>query len=490
MKLRATYSVLSVAVLLLVTAGTAAATDRHASPSGSGTACTLATPCSILEAIANATSGDDVFLAPGDYVAASVLYVPPGIDVIGSTDDPTSVSITSNESPRAMEVSDTGTVSGIEIANTNAGASAVWVTQGGQFSNSIARGEPITSGTGCYVFEGAIRDSLCTGRSYALRAGSGAISETITLRNVTAIGGDFGIGLDSSTGSNTIDAKAVIASGTTTDVVATTTGVSDVSTVTLANSSFQTTQTSGPGTSTITPTDTNGNISADPFYVDAPNGNYRPAPGSPTINAGAFDVNSGTLDLDGNPRVQGSAVDIGAYEAEGIAPAAPTISAPTAGLSNLPVSAVAGSAEANSLVSVTINGIAAGVAGASPTGAWNLSLEGSIANGTFTIAATATDAFKNTSAAGQVTVVLDSIAPSLKILAKPKKKSSKRKVRIRFKADETVTFKCKLDRGKFKTCKSPYVKKVKPGAHKLRIVATDAAGNVSKTSTVSWRVKR
>ena len=46
------------------------------------------------------------------------------------------------------------------------------------------------------------------------------------------------------------------------------------------------------------------------------------------------------------------------------------------------------------------------------------------------------------------------------------------------------------DKGKFKTCKSPYKKsKLKLGKHKLQIKATDAAGNVSLIKTIKWTVK-
>lgn len=86
--------------------------------------------------------------------------------------------------------------------------------------------------------------------------------------------------------------------------------------------------------------------------------------------------------------------------------------------------------------------------------------------------------------------VPDTRKPIVKFRSKPRKKSTKRKVRIRFSADEKVTFRCKLDRAKYRTCKSPYVKTVKPGRHKLRVYATDAAGNKSKSVVVSWTVKK
>src|SRR5262249_40941771 len=55
------------------------------------------------------------------------------------------------------------------------------------------------------------------------------------------------------------------------------------------------------------------NQTAPPAFVDAPAGDYREAPGSPTIDAGTG-AGVGALDLAGNPRVLGPAPDIGAFE--------------------------------------------------------------------------------------------------------------------------------------------------------------------------------
>jgi hypothetical protein len=55
--------------------------------------------------------------------------------------------------------------------------------------------------------------------------------------------------------------------------------------------------------------------------------------------------------------------------------------------------------------------------------------------------------------------------------------------KIWFKSSEAnSTFKCKLDKGKWKSCKSPYVvNNADPGKHKFKVAATDAAGNKDKT---------
>jgi hypothetical protein len=55
----------------------------------------------------------------------------------------------------------------------------------------------------------------------------------------------------------------------------------------------------------------------DPLFVDAASGNLRLLSGSPCINVGNNAYVSGNTDLDGNPRIVGARVDIGAYEFQG-----------------------------------------------------------------------------------------------------------------------------------------------------------------------------
>jgi hypothetical protein len=58
----------------------------------------------------------------------------------------------------------------------------------------------------------------------------------------------------------------------------------------------------------------NGNITNVPLFVDAANGDYRLAAGSPCIDAGSNGYVVGALDLAGLPRIAGGVVDMGAYE--------------------------------------------------------------------------------------------------------------------------------------------------------------------------------
>jgi hypothetical protein len=59
-----------------------------------------------------------------------------------------------------------------------------------------------------------------------------------------------------------------------------------------------------------------GNIANDPLFVDFANGNLRLQSNSPCINAGNNAYVSGTTDLDGNPRIVGGMVDLGAFECQ------------------------------------------------------------------------------------------------------------------------------------------------------------------------------
>jgi hypothetical protein len=87
----------------------------------------------------------------------------------------------------------------------------------------------------------------------------------------------------------------------------------------MSHSNFSTVGLHGPGSVSATPTDEAGNQSTAPLFVDAPAGNYREEPSSPTHRAGDLGaVEPGDLDLDGNAletTCDGSPyVDIGAYE--------------------------------------------------------------------------------------------------------------------------------------------------------------------------------
>jgi hypothetical protein len=87
-------------------------------------------------------------------------------------------------------------------------------------------------------------------------------------------------------------------------------------------------------------------------------------------------------------------------------------------------------------------------------------------------------------------VSTDCVAPNTTLRGKASVTQTKRVVKARFSSDEPgSTFECKL-KGKratkamkrWKACTSPTrYKKVKPGSYRVRVRATDAAGNTDPT---------
>jgi len=66
----------------------------------------------------------------------------------------------------------------------------------------------------------------------------------------------------------------------------------------------------------VPPTNGVGNITNAPLFVDASSGDLRLQSNSPCINAGNNAYASVATDFDGNPRIVGGTVDIGAYECQ------------------------------------------------------------------------------------------------------------------------------------------------------------------------------
>lgn len=87
-------------------------------------------------------------------------------------------------------------------------------------------------------------------------------------------------------------------------------------------------------------------------------------------------------------------------------------------------------------------------------------------------------------------VAVDTTPPKAKITKGPKAKSKSRTAKFKFKSNEAGSkFRCKLDKGKFKNCRSPKTyKKLKPGKHVFKVRAIDKSGNVSKPAKKKFTV--
>jgi hypothetical protein len=162
----------------------------------------------------------------------------------------------------------------------------------GVVSNCILTGNitPINGGGGG-AYGVMLVNCLLTGN----QAGYGAGASESTLVNCTVISNTvsspFGGGTDHSTLNNCI--------------VYFNTAVSGAGNYNACTLSFCCTTPLPPGP---------GNITSNPLFVNPSAGNFHLQSNSPCINAGNNSAVMGTTDLDGNPRISGGTVDIGAYE--------------------------------------------------------------------------------------------------------------------------------------------------------------------------------
>jgi hypothetical protein len=86
----------------------------------------------------------------------------------------------------------------------------------------------------------------------------------------------------------------------------------------------------------------------------------------------------------------------------------------------------------------------------------------------------------------------DTTAPETSLGKHPKRKTTKKRAKFTFTADEAATFECKVDKEDFAPCTSPLSVKVKKrGKHTFAVRATDAGGNVDATpATAKWKLKK
>jgi hypothetical protein len=84
----------------------------------------------------------------------------------------------------------------------------------------------------------------------------------------------------------------------------------------------------------------------------------------------------------------------------------------------------------------------------------------------------------------------DTTKPKVTIKKAPKARSTATTAKFKFVSNEAgSTFKCKLDKKSFASCRSPRTyKKLKPGKHVFKVKATDAAGNTSAVVTRKFTV--
>jgi hypothetical protein len=324
-------------------AATAAAATRYLSPNPApGADCNSpATACALTTSTSNPFPGDEIVLMPGDYMVGNQQLASLNSGNIHGLDGEPRPRIFSTYGFTAWafgNVATNMTVRHLEIYTTGVGGLSVHGTGTNTVEDVVIHATG-TNGNGCVpaVHGGGsvtFKNSVCRGPT----AGFGVTcscsgTATIGLRNVTAVGGTYGMAIESAQGAGmptdyTVTATNVIArhtGGAGADVRGQggTTGADVV--INLINSNYATEEEAGfgapPGTATVTDPGTGTNQTAAPAFVDPAGGDFHQAAGSPTIDAGVDNALNGTVDIDGQqrqidlPGVGGAnAVDIGADE--------------------------------------------------------------------------------------------------------------------------------------------------------------------------------
>jgi hypothetical protein len=298
----------------------AQAAQRYAAPNGNGSECTQGAPCSLADAANGASNGDEVIVTAGEYTisAAPLNVVYAGLQLHGDFGGPMPRIVAQLGGLPAIHMNAEGsTLSYLEVVNRATEGVAVRCTS----TSTVERVRAIGIGEGAaglvQMEACLVRDSLLRGeQTNSLGMESLAISSGTppsTVRNVTAIAtGPNSVGIQSRysnliLGSHTLILANSIASGSEFDLRADD-GLFGPGNIEVSNSNFDKVSQVG-GASISGP----ANQTAPPLFIDAAAGDYREAPGSPTIDAGSA-VGIGPLDLAGNPRLLGPAPDIGAFE--------------------------------------------------------------------------------------------------------------------------------------------------------------------------------
>jgi hypothetical protein len=287
--------------LTLVVAPAAGAAVRYASPDGATTAaCSVADPCALQTAVNSAADGDEVVVTPGTYTLAKKLVPRGELDIHGDRDHawPRIVATAALKEP--VLTLDGGTLTHVFI-HAAANKEALILKEGvvdGVWLESANGDAATVYGSDRTVIRNSVVKSMGPVDSAALWLRDGSSDDNVEIRNVTAMataGTANGIHCDITNGVATIVNS--IARGTGYDL-------DFMPACEVSYSNFR------PGSSTGV-TAGIGNQSADPVFADD---DYRPAAGSPTIDAGQLDTRDASTDPDGRARMVGAAPDIGAYE--------------------------------------------------------------------------------------------------------------------------------------------------------------------------------
>jgi len=308
-------AIVALIIGLLVAVDSASANVRLASPSGTPSAACSPAPCDLQTAVESAAGGDEVVVLPGVYVEADQLDVSASLFIHGAADRPPPVVVST--AATGIRVTDAGYLVR-RLALVHFGAGDAFVLGGGVAEQLVVRTEG--SGYACRTRGGSLRDSICWSRGAGGLAAGTMVPGTFefaALRNVSAIAsgvGGIGLHVEASAGGITeVTGYNVIADGAGTDIVAQTDSGGAIASIDIRYSNFATRSLAGTGTFAPTP-GVGFNQTDPPVFADALAGDFHQHPDSPTIERGSGEGGISDADVDGEARLQGYGIDIGADE--------------------------------------------------------------------------------------------------------------------------------------------------------------------------------
>lgn len=298
---------LGATLALILLPAAASANTRYASPTASATTgdCPAAMPCKLGYAVNGAAPGDEVVVTPGSY-AVQVALAPAGIDVHGVAGQAPPLLTGPANLTGAFVSLDGGTLRHLSLRGTTP-AQDTLVMDGGlaedlEIVSTVGDGAKVqTSGTTTVLRDSVViaEDSSSGSAALKLREGGGG-SGSLAVRNVTAMAPHANAIRCEVNGGQQATLVNVLARGAVTDVDARNGGEGCVASHSNLRPEASPQLTLGAGIR-----------SDEPQLTDAATGDYRPQPGSPTVDAGVADAFTSAVDPDGRAR---TVPDVGAYE--------------------------------------------------------------------------------------------------------------------------------------------------------------------------------
>jgi hypothetical protein len=308
---RAAVSALSALTLLLIPASASASgSARYAAVAGEGSTCSVALPCSLSTAVAGASSGDEVVVAPGTYAVDTSVSPLVRLDIHGMVGQPRPWLVgTSTLAGAVVSAKQGGTLRHLGLKATAADGDALTLQRGtGEDLLLVSMqegdgGKLVGSANGTVLRDSVVHASGGGDSVAGLKLRTSAEAGDVHLVNVTVEApAATGIRCDITGGQATL--VNTIVHGGDLDVD---TSHAPAGRCTASTSNFRAASAAGLVSGL-------GNQETAPRFVDPARADYRVLGGSPTDDAGALDAFLGTADPAGCARTLGLAPDIGAYE--------------------------------------------------------------------------------------------------------------------------------------------------------------------------------